>query len=214
MNIRELKQYFAALVGANDEFAGLIFAVNEAHAISRLNGKSGVQLLVTFPSSEVVGPADNGVQAHSLLVMVLLLRLCSGPSVVVKEKTTTDTVTIVKIDTVVIEKPVPVRVIEKRTDTLTVYRDGDTILVPIPILQYSFQDSLYSLDVSGYHVSVDRLEVYPRTIYKTVTTNTVRTEKDNRRFGIGIQAGYGYNFGTGKLTPYIGIGVQYSLWRF
>lgn len=71
MNIRELKEYFAGVVAQCDELAGMIFAVNEAHALSRLNGKDGVQLLVTFPSSEVVGEADNGVQAHSLLLMVL-----------------------------------------------------------------------------------------------------------------------------------------------
>lgn len=71
MNIRELKQYFAGFVAASDELTGMIFAVNEVHAVTRLNGKSGVQLLVTFPSSEVVGPADNGVQVHSLLLMVL-----------------------------------------------------------------------------------------------------------------------------------------------
>lgn len=71
MNIRELKQYFSVLAGKMGDLAGVVFAVNEAHALSRLNGKSGVQLLVTFPSSEVVGGADNGVQAHSLLVMVL-----------------------------------------------------------------------------------------------------------------------------------------------
>lgn len=133
---------------------------------------------------------------------------------VVKEVTKSDTVTVVRIDTVVIERPTPVRIVEKRTDTLTVYRTGDTVLVPVPISQYQFRDSLYTLDVSGFHVSVDRLEVYPRTVYKTINTTTVRTEKDNRRWGLGIQAGYGYNFDSKKMAPYLGIGIQYSLWRW
>lgn len=161
----------------------------------------------TFPKSELLS-------VLCVIGVLLLLRLCSRPSVVFKEKTTTDTVTVVRIDTVIIERSKPVRIVERRTDTLTIYRNGDTVLVPVPISQYQFRDSLYSLDVSGFHVSVDRLEVYPRTIYKTVTNTTERTEKDNRRWGIGIQAGYGYNFGTGKLALYVGIGVQYSLWRF
>lgn len=148
------------------------------------------------------------------IAVLLLLKTCSGPAVVVKEVVQSDTVTLVRVDTVVIEKPVPVRVIEKRTDTLTVYRDGDTVLLPVPIRQYAFRDSLYALDVSGFNVSVDRLEVYPRTVYKTIITNTVRTEKDNRRWGLGIQAGCGYDFNSGKPSPYIGIGIQYSLWRF
>lgn len=143
-----------------------------------------------------------------------LTRYCSTPRMEVQEVVHADTVTIVRVDTVVVEKPVPVRVVEKRTDTLTVYRGTDTLYVPVPIRQYSFRDSLYSLDVSGYHVSVDRLEVYPRTIYRTINTTTERTVTDKKRWGLGIQVGYGYNFGTGKPAPYVGVGVQYSLWRF
>lgn len=150
----------------------------------------------------------------AVIAVLLLLKTCSGPAVVVKEVVKSDTVTLIKVDTVVIEKPVPVRVIEKRTDTLTIYRDGDTVLVPVPIRQYAFRDSLYTLDVSGFNVSVDRLEVYPRTVYKTINTSTERTIKDNRRWGLGIQAGYGYGFDSRKLSPYIGIGIQYSLWRW
>lgn len=158
----------------------------------------------------------------AVVAALLLLRVCSGPSVLIKEVTKSDTVTLVRIDTVVIEKPVPVRVVEKEPVFIqvpvpgdTTLKPGDTMQVPVPMMQYHFQeDSLYSLDVSGFNVSVDRLEVYPRTIYKTINTTTVRTEKDNRRWGIGFQAGYGYNFGTGKLSPYIGIGLQWSVWRF
>lgn len=152
--------------------------------------------------------------ALAAIAALLLLKTCSRPAVVVKEVVQSDTVTLVRVDTIVIEKPVPVRVIEKRTDTLTIYRNGDTVLVPVPIRQYAFRDSLYALDVSGFNVSVDRLEIYPHTVYKTINTNTVRTEKDNRRWGIGIQAGYGYDFNSKKLSPYIGIGLQYSLWRW
>lgn len=143
-----------------------------------------------------------------------LTRYCSTPRMEVQEVVHADTVTIVRVDTVVVEKPVPVRVVEKRTDTLTVYRGTDTLYVPVPIRQYQFRDSLYSLDVSGYHVSVDRLEVYPRTIYRTINTTTERTVTDKKRWGMGVQAGYGYNFGTGKPAPYVGVGIQYSLWRF
>lgn len=150
----------------------------------------------------------------AVIAVLLLLKTCSGPAVVVKEVVKSDTVTLIKVDTVVIEKPVPVRVIEKRTDTLTIYRNGDTVLVPVPIRQYAFRDSLYALDVCGFNVSVDRLEVYPRTVYKTINTSTERTIKDNRRWGLGIQAGYGYGFDSRKLSPYIGIGIQYSLWRW
>ncbi|WP_274957372.1 DUF6808 domain-containing protein [Millionella massiliensis] len=130
------------------------------------------------------------------------------------EVTSTDTVTVTRIDTVVVERPAPVKVVEKRTDTLTVYRGTDTLYVPVPIRQYSFRDSLYSLDVSGFDVTLDRLEVYPRTIYKTITNTIERTVTEKKRWGIGVQAGYGYNFGSERPGPYIGIGVQYNLWRW
>ena len=130
------------------------------------------------------------------------------------EKQTSDTVTLTRIDTVVVERPVPVRVVETRTDTLLLYRPQDTIRIPVPIRQYSFRDSLYALDVSGYHVTLDRLEVYPQTVYKTITHTTERTLTNRKRWGIGLQAGYGYHFNTGRLSPYVGIGVQYHLWQF
>ncbi len=150
----------------------------------------------------------------AVIAALLLWKCCADQSVVVREVVKSDTVTVVRVDTLVVERPVPVRVVEQRTDTLVVYRDRDTIHVPVPIAQYQFRDSLYTLDVSGYGVSVDRLEVYPRTIYQTIHTTTERTIKDKKRWGLGLQAGYGYNFGSGKLSPYIGVGVQYSLWKW
>lgn len=152
---------------------------------------------------------------------LLLMRHCSSPSVVVREVVKSDTVTVVRVDTVVIERPVPVRVVEKEPVYIrmpvpgdTVFEPKDTVFVPVPIAQYSFRDSLYALDVSGYGVSVDRLEVYPKTVYRTIHTTTEQTVKDTRRWGLGLQAGYGYNFGPRRFTPYVGVGVQYSILRW
>ena len=106
--------------------------------------------------------------------------------------------------------------VKEGTESVSASEDSGSMLlkVPIPIYQYSFRDSLYSLDISGFNVTLDRLEVYPRTIYKTITNTVERTLTEKKRWGIGVQAGYGYNFGAEKPGPYIGIGVQYSLWRF
>lgn len=123
---------------------------------------------------------------------VLLLRHCSGPSVVVRA----DTVTLVRVDTVVIEKPVPVRVVEKEPVYIqmaipkdTIFEPGDTVFVPVPILQYQFRDSLCALDVSGYGVSIDRLEVYPRTIYQTISKPPNGWSKTKGGGGFFIQKG-------------------------
>lgn len=148
------------------------------------------------------------------IAALLLLKRCAEPAVVVREVVKSDTVTVVRVDTVIVKKPIPVRVVERRTDTLTVYRGTDTLFVPVPIAQYQFRDSLYALDITGYAVSVDRLEVYPRTTYRTIHTTTERVIKDRRRWALGLQAGYGYNFSAGKPGPYIGIGLQYNLIRW
>lgn len=161
--------------------------------------------------------------ALAFLVGIGLTRYCSEPRTEVRETVRRDTLTVVRVDTVVVEKPVPVRVAEKEPVYIqvpvpgdTVFLPGDTLAVPVPIQQYSFRDSLYSLDVSGFNVSLDRLEVYPRTIYKAIANTVERTVTDTKRWGIGIQVGYGYNFGSSSArpAPYVGIGVQYSLWRF
>jgi hypothetical protein len=35
-----------------------------------------------------------------------------------------------------------------------------------------------------------------------------------KKFGIGIQAGYGFNLKGGSLTPYIGLGASWNILRF
>ncbi len=149
----------------------------------------------------------------AILVMLgalLLIRHCAGPSVVVREVVKSDTVTLVRVDTLVVERPVPVRVVEQRTDTLAVYRDQDTVRVPVPIAQYQFRDSLYALDVSGYGVSLDRLEVYPRTVFQTIQTTTERVVKDRRRWALTVGPGVGY--GPRGVQPYLGVSFGFVLW--
>lgn len=155
------------------------------------------------------------------MAALLLWKYFSAPSVVVREVVHADTVTLVRVDTVVIERPVPVRVVEEEPVYIqmpvpgdTIFEPGDTVFVPVPISQYQFRDSLYALDVSGYGVSLDRLEVYPRTIYQKINTTTERTAKDKKRWGLGIQAGYGYSVSARRFAPYVGVGVQYSVLRW
>ncbi len=152
---------------------------------------------------------------------LLLLKRCAEPAVVVREVVKSDTVTLVRVDTVIVKKPIPVRVVEKEPVYIrmpvpgdTIFKPGDTVFVPVPIAQYQFRDSLYTLDITGYAVSVDRLEVYPRTTYRTIHTTTERTIKDKKRWGLGIQAGYGYSVSARRFAPYVGIGVQYSVVRW
>ena len=70
-----------------------------------------------------------------------------------------------------------------------------------------YKDSTYMAVVGGIEPYLKSIEIYPKTIY--INNNTTTTIKVRSRFGLGVQAGYGY--GRSGLQPYVGIGVQYNL---
>lgn len=119
----------------------------------------------------------------------------------------TDTVTITKIDTVTVTKPVIQYKYITQVITDTLY-NTDSIKVPvhIPIERTIFQDSTYRAVVSGYRASLDTIQVFPLHTYTTIT-NTKQ-----KRFNIGIQAGVGYGCFTKKPDVYVGLGVSYRLY--
>lgn len=86
----------------------------------------------------------------------------------------------------------------------------DSVSVQIPITQKVYEDSTYRAYVSGYKPNLDSLFVYPKR-----ETITIRETPKTKRWGIGIQAGYGITLKqTPQFVPYIGVGVTYSLWQF
>lgn len=83
----------------------------------------------------------------------------------------------------------------------------DSAAVIIPISQKRYADSTYTAWVSGYEARLDSITVFPRTI-----KIREREEKPPNRWSIGVSAGYGY---TRKgLSPFIGVGITYSIISF
>lgn len=130
-----------------------------------------------------------------------------------------DTLTV--IDTIAYRYPVPkdsavvryetVRLMVADTARVTItdtVRVADSVEVVVPITQRVYGDSTYRAYVSGYRPSLDSIFFYTSTKYVT----TVVKEKP-KRWGIGLQAGYGYAPGRG-MSPYIGIGVSYNFITF
>lgn len=117
-----------------------------------------------------------------------------------------------KIDTILVSNPIPYEV--KVVDTLflvdsLVIRDTilDTIILPIE--QKTYKDSNYVAYVSGYTPKLDSINVYNRIETKYIT---IENKYKAKRWGLGIQAGYGlYKDG---FTPYVGIGISYNLINF
>ena len=73
-------------------------------------------------------------------------------------------------------------------------------------LKLQVKDSI-DFYVSGYRAKLDSIEVYSKT-----RTVFVRERAKRKRFGLGVQAGYG--FSGNKVSPYVGVGVSYSFWEW
>lgn len=123
-----------------------------------------------------------------------------------------DTVTIVKIDTLLIAEPqVVYKYIKEKeyvtiTDSLLIY-DTVTKIIELPREYLVYKDSTYRAVVSGVQPRLDSIEVYRKNFTATVT-KYVEVKKPSR-WGLGVQVGYGYD--GKKLRPYLGAGVQYNI---
>ncbi|ERJ80062.1 hypothetical protein J5A56_00605 [Prevotella melaninogenica] len=128
--------------------------------------------------------------------------------------------TIIRHDTLIYRTPIvkDSLIVKYRTAVLPVVRQDtitkefvrtvmDSVEVKVPITQKVYEDSTYKAWVSGYEPQLDSIFVYQ----KTQVINHYIREKP-KHWGIGLQIGYGC---TGKeLRPYIGIGVNYNIFRW
>ena len=128
------------------------------------------------------------------------------------KKVITITDTLVLTDTIIKFKPKPYKVTIIDTIYLTQQSQQpqqpqqpqiDTLIRQ----EITYKDSTYMAVVGGIEPYLKSIEIYPKTIY--VNNNTTTTIKVRSRFGLGVQAGYGY--GRNGLQPYVGVGVQYNL---
>ena len=121
-------------------------------------------------------------------------------------------------DTIFVEKPVikKVEIIDTLllpvpiTDTLMLH---DTVLVHLPIEQLQYSDPRYTAWVSGYRPQLDSIHIYQRTEY---ITKEINPHKKPKRWGIGLQAGYGVALHDGQIrpTPFIGVGLNWNFLQF
>lgn len=122
-------------------------------------------------------------------------------------RTETKIQTVVKLDTVLISAPMAVFWQILPNDTI---RIGDTLLHRKRVV---YEDSLYRAVVSGYvDPRLDSMTVYPRTVYQTVTNDIyhpVAIKPKRKRWGLGVQVGYGYPSGF-----YVGGGISYDLFQW
>lgn len=119
-------------------------------------------------------------------------------------KTETKIKTVVKVDTLLISSPMAPLLIFRLADTMHI---GDMV---VQREQAYYEDSLYRAWVSGYRPRLDSLQVFPKTVYQTVTNDIYHTIiPKKKRWGLGLQAGYGYPNGW-----YVGVGVSCNLFNW
>ena len=118
----------------------------------------------------------------------------------------TITDTLVLTDTIIKMQPKPYKI--TIIDTIYLPQQPQQPQIDTLIRQeVIYKDSTYIAVVGGIEPYLKSIEIYPKTIY--VNNNTTTTIKVRSRFGLGVQAGYGY--GRNGLQPYVGMGVQYTL---
>lgn len=127
----------------------------------------------------------------------------SGEPIVITERHT-DTLTIVKHDTVEVTKVVT-KVEKEPADTVYVtFRDS--IPVPIPRQEYTFSEpNLFDFRVKGFGVEFLDANVYPKTVYETIykeNTNTI-TKYRSSLFVFG-----GFSSICGDFSPKVGVSLS------
>lgn len=84
----------------------------------------------------------------------------------------------------------------------------DSVSVEIPITQKVYETDRYRAVVSGYKPSLDDIYIYQ-------PTQIVQVKSKPKRWGVGIQVGYGVTLKQmPQFSPYVGVGVSYNLFQF
>lgn len=124
---------------------------------------------------------------------------------------TTEQKTVIKWDTVEIDKPVPVTqyIVKHKTDTFPIIKHDtvdNTAVVQVPITQAKYhEDSLYTAWVSGYKPNLDSIKVFSKTVTNTTTITKTLLRKPKISLSAGI--GYYYTLQSKKFEPAVGVTI-------
>ena len=162
--------------------------------------------------------------AIAILIIALLVNNCIGRCS--GGDTTSDTVTIVKRDTITVEvhDTVPQVKKERVVKYLPIPLEASAGMTADSTRQDSIagvqreysDDSTYTAWVSGGEYDVwprlDSINVRRQIITEHIK-ETITQQKKESRLSLGIQAGVGYGFRYKGIEPYIGVGLNYKLYK-
>lgn len=127
----------------------------------------------------------------------------------------TKVVEVIRTDTIRVKEPVYIesRVTDTMVVTVTEFQVvHDTAFVTLPREEVEYRDTSYRAVVSGFLPRLEELEIYQKERVVTIQTEKVVTVPDRRRWGAGVQAGYGIT--PAGFQPYLGVGVSFTLVRW
>lgn len=147
-----------------------------------------------------------------IISVLLLLNLINAqPKEKVVEKIKIEY--IVKYDTIIKEKPIPINKYIYKTIRDTVFVNNSPTIADIPIERKIYQDDDYRAVISGYKPNIDTLQIFRKDslIYTTIEREKTII-RDYSRWALGVSGGYAI---TNKgFTPFIGVSINYDLIRW
>lgn len=142
-----------------------------------------------------------------IIIAVLLVSLIvslTNRKVVIVEKTTSDTVTLAKFDTIYVQEPIFIKELIVDTFFIKDSLNNDYIM---PKTQRYYKDSMYEAWVSGYRPNLDSLNIFRKIITNTIT-NTVTREIYPKTTDLYLNVGSDY---IGKqFAPNVGLTVKFK----
>lgn len=139
----------------------------------------------------------------AVLLAALVLSLINRREVTVS-KVTSDTVIVVKHDT--IRDIRPVTVTEKSTDTLYFkVGGGKDSVVTLPITQKYYSTDNYQAWVSGYKPNLDSIYTFNKVVTKTITNTETKTVYP-KTTDVFLDAGC--NYINNKFAPFVGASLK------
>lgn len=136
-----------------------------------------------------------------ILAVCLVLSLTHKKEVILENRTT-DTITIVRSDT--IRERIPHFITEKVLDTIFVEKVSENGL-KLPITQRYYSTDLYQAWVSGYKPNLDSINVFNKVVERTVNHTIDRVVYPK---SIDWYLNVGSMFIDKKVAPYVGISVK------
>lgn len=138
-----------------------------------------------------------------ILAVCLVLSLTHKKEVILENRTT-DTITIVRTDT--IRERIPNFISEKVLDTIFIEKVPENGL-KLPITQRYYSTDLYQAWVSGYKPSLDSINVFNKVVERTVNHTIDRVVYPK---SIDWYLNVGSMFIDKKAAPYVGLNVKFK----